>query len=254
MDRRTLFRLLLLAGGTVLVAPAQAGETTKVAVASNFTDAAQEIAKAFADTTDHEAVLAFGATGQLYTQITQGAPFEVFLSADDMRPALLVREGLGVAGSAFTYAVGRLVLYSADEDMVSGPDTLITPTFSKIAIANPETAPYGRAAIEVMQALGVDDALRAKIVQGQNIAQTFQFIETGNAELGFIAYGQVSRSDSGSKWVVPQERYSPIRQDAVLLKPGENNPAAIAFLEFLRSKPASAILEKHGYARGDQPS
>ena len=252
--RQILHASLLIVAGTLLGAPSYAGETTKVAVASNFTDAAKEIAEAFAEATEHHAVLSFGASGQIYTQVTQGAPFEVFLSADDVRPAQAVREGHGVEGSVFTYAIGRLVLYSADEGMVSGPETLTDARFNKIAIANPQTAPYGKAATKTMRSLGIYEALRDKIVQGQNIGQTFQFIETGNAELGFVAYGQVSQTEKGSRWLVPQEHYSPIRQDAVLLKLGEKSPAAVAFIEFLKSAAAAAIIEKHGYARSEQPS
>jgi molybdate transport system substrate-binding protein len=240
------FILGLFAAG-LLASTAQA-ETVNVAVAANFTDAANEIATAFAAATDHEAVLSFGASGQFYTQITQGAPFEVFLSADDIRPAQAVTEGYGVEGSVFTYAIGQLVLYSIEPGRVTGPETLSAGDFQQIAIANPETAPYGRAAVETMQALGAYDALQARIVQGQNIGQAYQFVETGNAEIGFVALGQVSQSNVGSRWVVPQESYTPLRQDAVLLKTGEANQAAAAFLEFLQGDEASAIIEKYGYA------
>ncbi len=231
-----------------LLASAAHAETVNVAVAANFTDTATEIATAFAAATDHEAVLSFGASGQFYTQITQGAPFEVFLSADDVRPAQAVSEGHGVAGSVFTYAIGQLVLYSSEPGKVTGPETLAAGDFQQIAIANPETAPYGKAAVETMQALGVYEALQSKIVQGQNIGQAYQFVETGNAELGFVALGQVSQTDTGSRWVVPQENYTPLRQDAVLLKTGEINPVAVAFLDFLKGNEATAIIEKYGYA------
>ena len=241
-------RAISIAGVLVAaVVPAQA-ETTNVAVAANFTDAANEIATAFAAETDHEAVLSFGATGQFYTQITQGAPFEVLLAADDERPTLAVEEGYGVAGSVFTYAIGQLVLYSADAGRVEGPEALSAEDVNQIAIANPETAPYGAAAVEAMRGLGVFDALSGKIVQGQSIAQAFQFVETGNAALGFVALGQVAQSEAGSRWLVPQELYTPIRQDAVLLTTGADNPAAIAFLAFLRSNTATDIITKYGYA------
>ena len=241
-------RIILALATTTFLASAAHADSVNVAVAANFTDAANEIAAAFAAATDHEAVLSFGATGQFYTQITQGAPFEVFLAADDERPTLAVKEGFGVDGSVFTYAIGQLVLYSADKDTVTGPETLEAGDFKQIAIANPETAPYGKAAVETMKSLGVYDALQPKIVQGQNIGQTFQFVETGNAEVGFVALGQVSQTEAGSRWVVPQEHYEAIRQDAVLLKTGENNPAAAAFIEFLKGDQASAIIEKYGYA------
>jgi len=223
-------------------------ETVNVAVAANFTDAANEIAAAFADATEHDAVLSFGATGQFYAQITQGAPFQVFLAADDERPALAVREGYAVDGTVFTYAIGQLVLYSAEAGKVMGPETLKADNFQQIAIANPETAPYGAAAVQTMKALDVYDSLASKIVQGQSIGQAYQFVETGNAEVGFVALGQVSQTDAGSRWVVPQNLYQPIRQDAVLLKTGEDNPAALAFLDFLKGEEAGAIIHKFGYA------
>lgn len=230
----------------LLANTALAGQTN-VAVAANFTDAANEIATAFKAETGHEAVLSFGSTGQLYTQITQDAPFEVFLSADNTRPAKAIADGLGVEGTVFTYAIGRIVLWSADAGLVKGEETLKEGAFDKIAVANPETAPYGAAAIEAMKALGVYDGLSAKIVQGNNIAQTFQFVETGNAELGFVALSQIAGSDAGSRWVVPAELYTPIRQDAVLLKKGEASEAAKAFLDFLKSPTVAAVIEKYGY-------
>lgn len=230
----------------LLSLPAQADQTN-VAVAANFTDAAKDIAGLFAKQTGHEAVLSFGSTGQLYTQVTQGAPFEVFLSADDVRTGTAIDEGFGVAGTDFTYAIGKIVLWSANADLVKGEETLKAGAFDKIAVANPETAPYGAAAVEAMKALGVYDALSAKIVQGNNIAQTYQFVETGNAELGFVALSQVAASDAGSRWVVPGEFYEPIAQNVVLLKTGENNAAARAFIDFLKGPSAAAVIEKYGY-------
>lgn len=229
-----------------VLAPASAASTS-VAVASSFSDAATEIAAAFTRATGHRALLSFGATGQLYTQITQEAPFEVLLAADDKRPARAVQESYGVAGSVFTYAIGRLVLYSADRNLVTGPEVLESSNFRQIAIANPETAPYGLAAVQVMSALGVYETLRPRIVQGQNIGQTWQFVQTGNAGLGFVASGQVSQTDAGSRWLVPQELHEPIRQDAVLLRKGRENPAAIAFLEFLQGEIAAEIIKKYAY-------
>jgi molybdate transport system substrate-binding protein len=226
--------------------PAQAAQTN-VAVAANFTDAAQEIAEAFKAKTGHEAILSFGSTGQLYTQITQEAPFQAFLSADAERPALAVEEGLAVLGSQFTYAIGTLVLWSQDPNLVQGEGTLKSGDFTKIAIANPEAGPYGAAAVQAMQSLGVYDQLRPKIVQGNNISQTFQFVETGNAELGFIALAQVARNDEGSRWVVPEDLHNPIKQDAVLLTKGADSEAALAFLKFLQSPAAVAIIQKFGY-------
>lgn len=238
---------------TLLAAPVRA-DTVMVAVAANFADTAHEVAKAFAARSGHQVILSFGATGQLYTQITQGAPFEVFLAADDKRPKRAVDEGYGVEGSVFTYAIGQLMLYSADEDLIRGKETLIDGDFEKIAIANPEAAPYGEAAVEAMTALGVYDSLKAKIVQGQSIAQTLQFIKSGNAELGFVALGQVIKMQGGSRWMVPQEFYRPIRQDAVLLEMGKDNPAATEFIRFLQGDEAGAIIKHYGYAREQQSS
>jgi molybdate transport system substrate-binding protein len=239
----------VLAAGAVALGTtslAQAAQTN-VAVAANFTEASQEIAEVFKEKTGHEAVLSFGSTGQLYTQITQAAPFEVFLAADDARPKLAIEEGFGVPGSQFTYAIGTLVLWSQDADLVQGPDTLKTGDFTKIAIANPEAAPYGAAAVQTMASLGLSDQLEPKIVQGNNISQTLQFVETGNAELGFVALAQVVRNEAGSRWVVPEDLHDSIRQDAVLLKTGEDSEAARAFVEFLKGPEAAAIIEKFGY-------
>ena len=242
-------RLLAAAFVLVPVGAAQA-ETVQVAVAANFTDAANELGRLFAERTEHDAVLSFGATGQFYTQITQGAPFEVFLAADDDRPERAVVEGYGVEGSVFTYAIGQLVLYSADRDRVTGEDTLRDADIQRIAIANPETAPYGAAAVEAMRKLGLYETLSPRIVQGTSIAQAYQFVETGNAEIGFVALGQVVNA-AGSRWDVPQSLYEPIRQDAVLLKTGENNPAARAFAEFLRTPQALDVIRRYGY-RADE--
>jgi molybdate transport system substrate-binding protein len=171
----------------------------------------------------------------------------VFLSADQSTPKKLVDDGLAVADSLFTYAVGKIVLFSTDATVVIGEQTLRVAKFNKIAIADPATAPYGTAAVEVMKALGVYDALASKIVQGSNIAQTFQFVETGNAELGFVALSQVGAKQGGSRWIVPANLYSPIRQDAVLLRSGANSEAAEAFLAFMKGPEAAQVIEKFGY-------
>ena len=221
--------------------------STHVAVAANFTDAAKDIAAAFKARTGHEAILSFGASGPFYTQIKQGAPFEVFLSADDERPKTLAKEGLAVADSRFTYAVGKLVLWSRDSNLTMGEDILKANAFSKLSIANPAAAPYGAAAIETLKALKLFDAMRAKIVMGSSIAQAFQFIDTGNAELGFIALSQLAGKTEGSRWLVPQSFYTEIRQDAVLLTTGIGNEAAKAFIAFLKGAEAHAIIERYGY-------
>jgi molybdate transport system substrate-binding protein len=243
---RCVVALAALAAG-LLPGLAGAGEV-RVAVAANFTDAAREIAAAFTAQTGHQAAMSFGSTGQLYAQISQGAPFEVFLAADAARPQKALEEGFAVEGTDFTYAVGRIVLWSADAGLVTGGETLRAAGFDRIAIANPVTAPYGAAAAEAMKALGVFDALRAKFVQGNNIAQTFQFVQTGNAELGFVAASQIAGSEAGSRWQVPAGLHAPIRQDAVLLKRGGDNAAARAFLDFLRGPVAAAVIGKYGYA------
>lgn len=242
--------VLAVAAGAALLAtalgPAVAAETN-VAVAANFTEAAKEIAQAFEAKTGHKAVLSFGSTGQLYTQITQDAPFTVFLAADDERPQKAVDDGLGVTGTNRPYAFGRLVLWSKTPGLVAGPDSLKAGGFEKIAIANPKTAPYGAAAVQVMHKVGVYDAVAPKIVQGNNIAQTFQFADTGAAELAFVALSQVVGRSDGSRWTVPSDMHDPIRQDVVLLKKGESDPVARAFFDFLKSEEAGKVITKYGY-------
>ncbi len=243
---------LLAAFGLValgLAGPAVAAET-HVAVAANFTEAAKEIAAAYKQKTGNDAILSFGSSGQLYAQITQDAPFEIMLSADQERPEKAVKDGLGVADSRFTYAIGKLVLWSKSPALVKGEETLKGGTFTKLALANPKGAPYGAAAIETLKALKIYDAVEPKIVEGNNISQTFQFVETGNAELGFVALSQLKGDAGGSRWLVPQADYTPIRQDAVLLNKGTSNPAATAFMSFLKGPEARAVIEKFGYAFG----
>lgn len=228
---------------------AQAAEVP-IAVAANFTEPANEIGKAFEAKTGHKALFSFGATGALYTQITNAAPFQVFLSADQATAKRAVDQGHGVAGTTFTYAVGKIVLFSKNVNLVKGEDTLRTGTFRKLAIANPGSAPFGAAAVEAMQKLGVYAGIQPKIVQGDNIAQTYQFIDTGNAELGFVSLSQVVNVQGGSRWVVADNLYAPIRQDAVLTKAGANSDAAKAFLAFLKGPEAAAVIEKFGYGKG----
>lgn len=244
-----LFAALGFAFGALFAGNATAEEVS-VAVAANFTDTAKEIAAAFEKETGNEVKLSFGSTGSLYTQITQGAPFQIFLAADQKRPEKTVEDGLGVKDSLFTYAVGKLVLWSKQADFVKGAETLKSGTFNKVSICNPVAAPYGAAAVETMKSLEVYDAIEPKLVQGANVSQAFQFIDTGNAELGFVALSQVVGKD-GSKWVVPQDLYKPIKQDAVLLKTGADSDAAKAFVEFLKGPEAGAIIEKFGYATAE---
>lgn len=242
--------MLAFQGMTLAGAGAHAGEA-KIAVAANFTEPAKEIASAFETATGHKLGLSFGATGHFYAQIAQGAPFDVLVSADKTIPAKAVAEGHAVGGTAFTYAVGRLVLYSKSKDVSDGETVLKEGKFSRIAIANPATAPYGVAAIETLKVLGIADALQARTVQGNNIAQTFHFVDSGNAEVGFVALSQVIFLKAGSRWLVPPHLHSPIAQDAVLLKAGANNAAAKAFLSYLKSKDGRAVIEKFGYGVGE---
>jgi molybdate transport system substrate-binding protein len=231
-----------------LAAQAQAG-VTHVAVAANFTEPAKEIAALFKKKTGHEAVLIFGASGAFYTQITHSAPFEVFLSADEDRPKAAIDGGFAVPDSRFTYAIGRLVLWSRVVDVTNGEAALKAGQFLKLSIANPVAAPYGTAAVETMKALGVYDALKPKIVQGNSIAQAFQFVDTRNAEVGFVALSQLHGVTGGTRWEVPSNLHAPIRQDAVLLKTGANSEASKAFLDFLKGPEARAIIEQFGYAQ-----
>ena len=223
-------------------------DAVNVAVAANFTDTAKELSRVFRERTGHDAILSFGSSGQLYTQIKEHAPFEVFLSADEERPKKLVSEGLALGNEGFVYAIGKLVLWSKATAFVKNEETLKRNMFSKIAIANPAVASYGVAAVEVMKALGVYETLQPKIVQGNSIAQVFQFVNTDNAELGFIALSQIPNQKEGSWWVVPEKLYKPIRQGAVLLKAGEKSDAAKSFITFLKSPLARSIIQKSGYA------
>jgi molybdate transport system substrate-binding protein len=240
----------LLAALTVLIlalaSEVRAGDTN-VAVAANFTEPAKEIAQLFQSSTGHRAILSFGATGQFYTQITQAAPFQVFLAADEKTPKKLADDGLGVADSLFTYAIGKLVLFSTNATLVTGEQTLRDAKFNKIAIADPAVAPYGAAAVETMKKLGLYETLSGKIVQGTDIGQAFQFVDTGSAEIGFVALSEVAGRSDGSRWIVPANLYNAILQDAVLLRSGVGNPAAEAFVTFLKGPEARKVIEKYGY-------
>ena len=243
-------RLAGLLATLLTTAGAHAGEV-QVAVAANFTAPMQKIADAFAQDTGHKAVLAFGATGKFYAQITNGAPFEVLLAADDETPARLEAEKQAVPGTRFTYATGKLVLWSAKEGYVDGQGKVLQDgRFAHLSIANPKAAPYGAAAVETLTKLDLYQRLRPRIVQGENIAQAHQFVSTGNAELGFVALSQVSRDGrftSGSGWIVPESMHGPIRQDAVILLKGAANPAARALADYLRSDKARGIIRSYGY-------
>nr|WP_321456446.1 molybdate ABC transporter substrate-binding protein [uncultured Cohaesibacter sp.] len=222
---------------------------TKVAVAANFTAAAKEIAVAFEKETGHTATLSFGSTGKLYTQIANGAPFSLFLAADQARPIKAEKEGLAVADTRFTYAQGKIVLFSMDPDLVDSEGAVLQSPdkFNKLAIANPKTAPYGAAAMETLAKLKVPSAVMDALVRGDSISQTHQFVVSGNAELGFVALSQVVGSKEGSQWIVPADLYTPIKQDVVLLKTGAEDEAAKAFLSFLKGNTAKDIILKFGY-------
>ncbi|WP_294534711.1 molybdate ABC transporter substrate-binding protein [uncultured Rhodoblastus sp.] len=229
------------------LAPSAMAAQTHVAVAANFTEPAKEIAALFQNKTGHEAILIFGPSGGFYAQITQGAPFEVLLSADEERPRLAVENGFAVPESRFTYAIGKLVLWSRVLDVTDGQAALEAGNFSKISIANPASAPYGAAAIETLKALGLYDALQPKLVQGSSIAQAFQFVDTKNAEIGFVALAQLYGNSEGARWLVPEKLHASIRQDAVLLKKGADNEASKAFLAFLKGPEARGVIERYGY-------
>ena len=238
-----------LAAFLISLAAAAQADVTHVAVAANFTEPAKEIAALFKQKTGHEAVLSFGASGAFFTQITHGAPFEVFLSADDERPKAAVDGGFAVADSRFTYAIGKLVLWSRVVDVTKGEAALKAGNFAKLSIANPVAAPYGTAAVETMKALGVYDALQAEDRPGQqHRAGVPVRRHAGTRKLGFVALSQLYGQTEGTRWVVPLNLYAPIRQDAVLLKTGANSEASKAFLAFLKGPEARAIIERFGYA------
>ena len=227
-------------------------DTTLVAVAANFAGAAEAVSAAFHDETGHDAQITTGSTGKLYAQITEGAPFEVLLSADAKTPEKLMGDGLAVANSSFTYAIGGLTLLSVDKDLI-GADAKASLASDKIrflAIANPDLAPYGVAAKEALTNLGLWDAVQPKIVLGQNIGQVFALANTGAADAAFVATSALVGPDApvtGSRLDVPQDLFTPIRQDAVLLNAGKDNVAAVAFLAFLKSDQAKEIINAFGY-------
>ncbi len=242
---------ITIAALTLIVSTLTSAAEIKVAVAANFAQTLKEISTVFEKDTGHKLAITQGSTGKLYAQISQGAPFEVFLSADDETPEKLVTEGKAINGSRFTYAIGRLALWSPKPEMVDeGGQVLKTDKFRFLAIANARVAPYGRAAVQVMQKLGVLASIEPRVVQGESITQTFQFVSTGNAQLGFVALSQISENGkikSGSAWIVPENMHEQLRQDAVLLNPGKDSAAATALLYFLKSDKAKKIIASHGY-------
>ncbi|THD61183.1 molybdate ABC transporter substrate-binding protein [Phenylobacterium sp.] len=248
ITRRLPLSLLLAVGVMASAAGGALAAETQVAVAANFTEPAKEIAAAFKAKTGDSATLSFGASGQFYAQMSHGAPFEVFLSADAERPQAAERDGLGVPGTRFTYAVGRLVLYSKTPGLADGGAAVLKAgKFAKLSIADPAAAPYGTAAVQTLQKLGLYEALRPKIVTGSSIAQAYQFVDSGAAELGFVALSQVINAPGGSRWTVPAADHAPIEQQAILMKTGQDSSAAKAFLAFLKGPQAVAIIRKYGY-------
>jgi molybdate transport system substrate-binding protein len=223
-----------------------------VAVAANFARTTEALAEAYEAESGHTITISSGSTGQLYARIVQGAPYDAFLSADAERPAMLVESGQAVAGSRFTYAVGRLALWSVDPDRI-GPEgaAALSGGFRFLAIAHPRTAPYGAAAVEVLETLGLTETVADRLVTGTDVGAAYAFIASGNAELGFIALSQLP-DGQGSAWIVPEELHAPLAQDAVLLTRGADKPAALGFLAFLRSEEARAVIEAAGYGAGDR--
>lgn len=253
MFARSLRALLTPLPGLALalsLTNAQAAQAT-VAVAANFAEPMRAVAEVLRKSTGHTLEMSVGSTGRLYAQIRNGAPFDVMLSADQKAPGQLEADGLAVSGSRFTYATGKLVLWSADAARVDARgDVLRDGTWRKLAIANPKTAPYGAAALQVIDKLGLGAGITPRLVQGESIGQAHNFVFTGNAEIGFVAMSQVlegGRLKGGSMWVVPQDLYTPILQDAVLLKRGENNEAARALMQLLHSENIKALIRSYGY-------
>jgi len=247
IQRLLIFSLFVIV--TMAVTPAFA-EQVLVAVAANFIPPFREIALEFEKSTGHQLQVSGGSSGNFYTQIKNGAPFDVFFSADMERPKKLEEEGFGVKDSRFTYAIGRLVLWSPNADLIKGEETLRFKQYKRLAIANPKTAPYGLAAMQAMQKLALWDSLQPQIVMGENLGQTMGFIESGNAQLGFVALSQIMDpkiKDQGSRWDVPTNLHEPIKQDVILLTKGKENVAAKALVEFIGGSQAKAIIGRYGY-------
>lgn len=243
-------RVLFVASLTLAALGARADEV-QVAVAANFAVPLARLGEGFTAATGHSLRISAGATGKFYSQIVAGAPFDVLIAADDETPRKLIAEGLAVTGSNFTYAVGKLVLWSAQPGLVDDQGAVLAAgRFAHLAIANPKVAPYGAAGLEVLKARGLGEAVAPKLVTAESIAQAYQFVSTGNAELGFVALSQVAvpgKPTVGSYWLVPSNLYGEIRQDAVLLRAGANKPAAAALLAYLKGAKARDIIKSFGY-------
>ena len=242
-------RIAVAAALCLVALRAEAGEV-RVAVAANFTAPMKQIAALFQADTGHTVQVSFGSTGKFYAQIRNGAPYDVLLAADDTTPARMATEGLAQASSRFTYAVGKLVLWSKKPGYVDARGEVLKGPFDKLAIANPKLAPYGVAAQETLQKLGLWSSVQSRIVMGENITQTLQFADSGAADLAFVAMSQTVKDGKpvgGSAWAVPQVLYTPIRQDAVMLANGKGNPAASALMAYLKSDKAKAVIRAYGY-------
>ncbi len=247
MKRVAALLMLLLPGTSAAV------DSVHVAVATNFAPTCRVIADSFTTATNYEVVISDGSTGKLFAQIENGAPYEVFLSADAARPRNLEVGRTAVASTRFTYALGRLALWSARDGFVTGEAVLRGDAFRHLAIANPALAPYGAAAREVLQHLDLWDRLQPKLVLGEDIGQAFHFVSSGNAELGFVALSQLAAEKGGSRWLVPTRLHAAIEQQAVLLQPGKDDPAARAFLDYLQAGDARRLIERAGYGLPSPP-
>ena len=247
----TTIRTLSFALVCIGTAASVSAEEAQIAVAANFSAPMKQIISDFERTTGHQIRASYGSTGKLYAQIQNGAPFEALLAADQKRPRLLEDDGVGVSGSRFTYAIGTLVLWSADPNFVDDEGRVLNTTeFEKLSIANPKLAPYGEASIETLKALSLKEAIEPKLVMGENIAQAYQFVDTGNAKLGFVALSQVmvgGKITEGSGWIVPGEMHAPIRQDAVILAKGRDNAAVSDLFSYLKGDQARAVIQAFGY-------
>lgn len=243
--RPVLIAASLLASGSLSAAEVQ------IAVAGNFTAPMKAIIASFEQDSGHTVKASYGSTGKLYAQIKNGAPFEALLAADQERPQLLEEQGLGVPGSRYTYSIGALVLWSTDANKVEdGAALLKSGDFNKLSIANPKLAPYGDASIETLDSLGLKADVEPKLVMGENIAQAYQFVDTGNADIGFVALSQVMEGGKlikGSGWIVPGEMHAPISQDALIQNRGKDNPAVTELFVYLKGEKAEAIIHDFGY-------
>lgn len=253
---QVISRTLIVLASSALANPAIGGEVS-LGVAANFTHTTRELAGIFEAETGHSVNASFGSTGKLYAQIRNGAPYDVFLAGDARRPTLIEEKQAGVVGTRFTYARGRLALWLPANEAFAETDAqqyLVEQPFSRLAIANPKTAPYGLAAKQVLTHLGQWQALQGKLVRGDSISQAFQFVVSRNAQAGFVALSQVTAwgTEAGTLWIVPQTYYQPIDQQAILLDRGADNPAARAWMDFLKSDTAMALIRLHGYETGDQ--